>query len=419
MTLLATTALAALLAAVYAVVPNYGVAILVLSILWMLLISPLTLKSTRSMLAMQKLQPKLKQLQQQHKDDRQAFAAAQMELFKEHGVSPFGSCLPTLLPLPVFFALFEVIENLSHKVHGVAVPEYLSPSTLMYKNIVHAHGALNAFGLDLAKSALSSHASVLTALPYFVLLLVMMATQYFQTVMMMSKNPQAQQNPQMKMMKFLPLVFGAFCIRFPAGVVLYYAMSNLCRIGQQYAMYKFDPKVKALVAQEVVEVEAKTRDIDYRRGGAPVPATVTSSGTAGTAVATPSTGRTRFRDLLSGMLEPGSQSVANSASKPPGSTTGRARGGSSSSAGAGAGRGGAPPANGQPSPGPAPLTGAAKFAEKLRASSRTVPPPGAGRANGSAPSPSRSRASTRSSPGAARSGAANQGHRTNRKRRRR
>ncbi|MGH8917953.1 MAG: YidC/Oxa1 family membrane protein insertase, partial [Actinomycetes bacterium] len=80
------------------------------------------------------------------------------------------------------------------------------------------------------------------------LLLVMMGTQYLQSAQMMSRNPQAQNNPQAKMMKFLPLVFGVFCVQFPAGVVLYYAMSNLCRIGQQSAMYRYDPKVRALAA---------------------------------------------------------------------------------------------------------------------------------------------------------------------------
>lgn len=90
--------IASILAAFYSIIPNYGIAILILSVVWMVLISPLTLKTTRSMLAMQKLQPQLKRLQEQHKNDRQAFAAAQMELFKEHNVSPFGSCLPSILP---------------------------------------------------------------------------------------------------------------------------------------------------------------------------------------------------------------------------------------------------------------------------------------------------------------------------------
>jgi YidC/Oxa1 family membrane protein insertase len=269
------------LAEIYSVVPNYGVAILALSVLWMAIISPLTLKSTRSMLAMQKLQPQMKRLQEQHKDDRQAFAQAQMDLFREHQVSPFGSCLPMLLPMPVFFALFRVITGLSHTVKGaaancvgqvggnvsVACPKYLSHSSQMWKDIHAAHGHLTAFGMNLANNAFSPHSSFWAALPFWILLLVMGGTSYVQTAQMMSRNPAAaQNNPQMRVMKYLPLIFVLFCLKFPAGVVLYYAMSNICRIVQQDAMYRYDPKVKALVAQEVEEVEALTHEIDERDG---------------------------------------------------------------------------------------------------------------------------------------------------------
>ncbi|MGH9056358.1 MAG: YidC/Oxa1 family membrane protein insertase, partial [Acidimicrobiales bacterium] len=262
--------IAEVLALIYSVVPDFGVAILLLAVIWMIIISPLTLKSTRSMLAMQKLQPQLKKLQEQHKNDRQAFAQAQMDLFKEHQVSPFGSCLPMLLPMPVFFALFEVIYGLSHtsKIGGVvkATPKYLSPHTLMYRDIVSAHGHLNAFGLDLSHNAFSSHADFLAALPYWILLLIMAGTSYLQSVQMMSRNPNASKNPQMRMMKFLPLIFVVFCIKFPAGVILYYVMSNVCRIAQQDLMYRFDPKVKDLVVREVEEVETLTHEIDERVG---------------------------------------------------------------------------------------------------------------------------------------------------------
>ena len=102
----------------------------------------------------------------------------------------------------------------------------------------------------------------MAALPYWILLLVMAGTGYLQSSQMMTRNPNAAQNPQMRLMKYLPLLFVVFFIRFPAGVLLYYAMSNVCRIVQQDAMYRFDPKVKALVAQEVREVEAHTHEID-------------------------------------------------------------------------------------------------------------------------------------------------------------
>jgi YidC/Oxa1 family membrane protein insertase len=260
------------LAEIYAVIPNYGVAILILSIIWMVLISPLTLKSTRSMLAMQKLQPELKKLQEKHKNDKQAFAQAQMELFREHGVSPFGACLPMLLPLPIFFALFRVIDGLSHMTNGVPTPKYIPSSTKMYQNIVAAHGQIKAFGMNLNQTALSHHSSFAAALPYWILLLLMGLTSYFQSAMMMNRNQSSyaanpQMATQMRLMKFLPLVFVVFCIRFPAGVILYYTMSNICRIVQQDAMYRFDPKVKALVAKEVTEVETLTDKIDEEGPG--------------------------------------------------------------------------------------------------------------------------------------------------------
>jgi len=301
------------LAHIYAVVPNYGVAIMVLSVIWMVIISPLTLKSTRSMLAMQQLQPQLKKLQEQHKNDKQAFAQAQMDLFREHQVSPFGSCLPMLLPMPVFFALFRVIQGL-----GRVKPKYLSSSTRMYKDIVAAHGNLNAFGMNLSQNAFSHHSSVLAALPFWILVLIMAGTGYLQSSQMMSRNPNAAQNPQMRMMKYLPLLFTIFFIRFPAGVLLYYAMSNVCRVIQQDAMYRFDPKVKALVVREIQEVEELTHEIDEREGNAPPPVRRPppaskgggvskgsgGGGTGGTAKGNqvPS-GRSRFGDILAAAAE--------------------------------------------------------------------------------------------------------------------
>jgi YidC/Oxa1 family membrane protein insertase len=306
--------IAEVLAGVYSVVPNFAVAILVLSLLWMLIISPLTLKSTRSMLAMQRLQPQLKKLQAEHKNDRQAFAQAQMDLFKEHNVSPLGGCLPMLLPLPVFFALFRVIDGLSarttYHLHGVAVscptPNYLSPSTAMFKAIVGANGKIDSFGLNLANNALSPHGSFAAALPYFVLLLVMIGTQYLQTSRMMSRNPAAANNPQSQIMKYLPIIFGVIFIKFPAGVILYYAMSNVCRVAQQELMYLFDPKVKVLANRELAEV---TSEIDQIERGTRKRARTPGGDASPT--------RNRFRDLLADVRE-----QAQSSRPPAGTKTG-------------------------------------------------------------------------------------------------
>jgi YidC/Oxa1 family membrane protein insertase len=363
------------LAEIYSVIPNYGVAIMVLSVLWMVIISPLTLKSTRSMLAMQQLQPQLKKLQEQHKNDKAAFAQAQMDLFRENQVSPFGSCLPMLLPMPVFFALFRVIQGL-----GRLYPKYLSPSSKMYHNIHNAGGKLDAFGMNLSQNAFSHHSSVLAALPFWILVLVMAGTGYLQSSQMMSRNPNAAQNPQMRMMKYLPLVFTIFFIRFPAGVLLYYAMSNVCRIVQQDFMYRFDPKVKALVVKDILEVEEHTHEIDERGGtsgpssrgpSAPPPVRGPSGpkgggngsggkGGGGAGVQTPSGGRSRFRDMLAAAaeqqkgqgqpkksIESGADTGQASRDKPPSNGSGPAATGSGP---AGAGSNGAT-AKGQPANG--------------------------------------------------------------------
>lgn len=271
----------------YSIVPNYAVAIVLLTVAMMIVLTPLTIKQTRSMLVMQKLQPELKKLQEKHKNDRQALNEAVMALYKEHNANPLGGCLPMLLPFPVFIALFQVLEKLTRKgttvYQGVTYhvhPKYLTHGPL-FVAILKGNGKLKSFGIDLAKSAGSAHGTFWSALPYYVLLLIMIGTQYYQQRQLTSRTPQAN-NQQAQMMKFIPIFFGVISIRFPAGVVLYWTVSNMIRILQQWAMYKYDPKVKALVAADVQEVEAKTREIDEKE--------------------TKQQPRPRLRDLLSGAV---------------------------------------------------------------------------------------------------------------------
>lgn len=347
--------IAAVLALFYSWIPNYGVAIILLSVVWMILMAPLTVKQTRSMLAMQKLQPELKKLQDRHKNDRMALTEATQALYKEHGVSPLGGCLPMLLPFPLLIALFQVVDGLSKITNGKATPKFLAHTTRMYHDIVRAHGALNAFGMDLAKSAVSGHASFLAALPYFVLILIMMGSQYYQQAQMMNRNPAAAQNPQMKMMKYLPIIFGVIYIRFPAGVVLYYTISNLCRIVQLSAMYRYDPKVKQLVSQEVTEVEVKTRDVERQERQERSSAAPSSS----------SSGRPKLRELLSNAAQQANEQAeanrrakaakrAPASSGPARSAQGKSRSsptGSAANRGSGAGKAGSTKPNaGRPAP---------------------------------------------------------------------
>jgi YidC/Oxa1 family membrane protein insertase len=258
------------LAGFYSLIPSYAVAIILVGLTFMVIVAPLTLKSTRSMLAMQKLQPKMKQLQQQHKSDRVALNEALTKLYKEEGVSPFGACVPTLLPLPLFYILYTVITGLAKKTctgTGKAqvckpAPRYIGHNTQMYKDLIHSGGQIHSLGLNLAKSAgdaLTQHLGAGEIFGSLLLLLIMIAANYYQQVQITNLNPMVRQNQQMnsqmRIMRFFPIIFGLVCIRLPSGLVVYYAVSALFRVGQQWLMYRFDPKVKALVTRD-------DRDID-------------------------------------------------------------------------------------------------------------------------------------------------------------
>jgi YidC/Oxa1 family membrane protein insertase len=269
------------LAGFYSLVPNYAAAIVLLGLSFMVLVVPLTLKSPRSMLAMQKLQPKMKQLQQQHKNDRLALNQALTELYKKEGVSPFGSCLPAILPLPLFYVLYRVIVGLGAKVRVgnsyQAHPLYLSPKTKMYKDLVASApkglGAqIHSLGINLATSAwtaITKTHGVGEVIGSCLLLLIMIGANYYQQVQITNLNPMVRQNQQMnsqmQLMRYFPILFGLICIRLPSGLILYYAVSALFRVGQQWMMYRYDPKVKALVARDdrdIEVVEARLEEIE-------------------------------------------------------------------------------------------------------------------------------------------------------------
>jgi len=295
------------LAGFYSLVPSYAIAIILLGLSFMAMVVPLTLKSTRSMLAMQKLQPRMKQLQQQHKNDRLALNQAMTQLYKEEGVSPFGSCLPTLLPLPLFYVLYRVIEGLGNKACVKKVchadPLYISHSTKMYRALVHnapATGAqIHSFGMNLATSAwtaLKGHVGAGEVFGALLLLLIMIGANYYQQVQITNLNPMVRQNQQMnsqlKLMRFFPIIFGLICIRLPSGLVLYYAVSALFRVGQQWLMYRYDPKVKALVKRDDRDLEimeARLGPSNGSRGArATVPARAALASSAGGLAATTS-----------------------------------------------------------------------------------------------------------------------------------
>ncbi|HEX4218630.1 MAG TPA: YidC/Oxa1 family membrane protein insertase, partial [Acidimicrobiales bacterium] len=238
---------ASILAFFYSIIPNYPVSIALLTIVIMAILTPLTVKSTKSMAAMQALGPEMKKLQQKYKgaENRAQLNEEMMKLYKEHKVNPASGCLPMLLQLPAFLVLYDVIRGITNTVqvhgHTVAQPRYIPHNTAMYHDIIAGHGALNSFGMDFAKKLLpfSSHSSVWAALPYLFLVLASIALQYLQMSRLSKRNPAASANPQAAMLqKYMPIVFGLIYLNIPAAVNVYFIVSSAIRIGTQEVLFR-------------------------------------------------------------------------------------------------------------------------------------------------------------------------------------
>ena len=228
-------AFGAVLAFFYAIIPNEGVAIILLTITVMLVLFPLTAKSARSMMAMQRLQPEIKKLQAKHKGDRQKLNEEMMKLYQENKVNPLGGCLPLVVQFPVFISLFHVLRSTA-----ATVPL----GSQLYKDILAAKpNGLTFLGMDLSLKATDSHSSLLAAVPFYILVGAVFLTGFLQSRQSQRNTPPGG-NPQMQMItKVLPIAFGAFSLFFPAGLVLYFLVSNLWRLGQQeLIMRKIAPR---------------------------------------------------------------------------------------------------------------------------------------------------------------------------------
>jgi YidC/Oxa1 family membrane protein insertase len=240
-------AMAWLIAVFYVLVPNYAIAIALLTVVVMIITAPLTVKSTRSMVAMQKLAPEMKKLQQKYKGDKQTLNEEMMKLYREHGVNPVGGCLPMVIQFPIFIILYDVIRGLTNTVknghcqHGppCSSPRYIGHSTKLYTSLLSHNGKMPAFGIDLASRVLGHH-SITQALPYALLILVAIALMYLQMRQLNSRNPQmAQANPQAQMMqRYMPIMFALIYINIAAGVNIYFIVSSLCRIGIQEGVFR-------------------------------------------------------------------------------------------------------------------------------------------------------------------------------------
>ncbi|MEZ5171448.1 MAG: YidC/Oxa1 family membrane protein insertase [Acidimicrobiia bacterium] len=227
--------LGAILAFFYAIVPSYGLAIIGLTVLLRLVLFPLTAKQARSMLAMQRIQPEIKKLQAKYKNDRQRLNEETMAFYKENKINPLAGCLPLLAQLPIFIALFRILRNPF---------EYIPAGSSLYQAFCGGVSpdscnpvGLDFLGVDLSLSAQDPHGSFLAALPYLALVALVGLSGYLQSKQ--SMRYQAQANPQTQMIgKLMPIIFMFISLSMPAGVVLYFFVSNVWQIGQQEIIFR-------------------------------------------------------------------------------------------------------------------------------------------------------------------------------------
>lgn len=210
------------------IIPNYGIIIILMSIMTKLLFYRLTHKSFKSMKDMQRLQPKIKKLQEKYKDDKEALNKETMKLYKEAGVNPLGGCLPLLLQMPVFIALFQVLRN--------TIELRNAPFVLWIDNL-SAPDALFSFG-----ASLPILGDTFNLLP-----LIMGGAMVLQSKL--GGGGAATPGAQQKMMQtMMPIVFTFIFYGMPSGLVLYWIVNNLLTITQQY------------IANREIEKEEREKD---------------------------------------------------------------------------------------------------------------------------------------------------------------
>lgn len=297
----------AALAGFYSVIPSFGLAIILLTVVTRIILLPLSIKQTRSMREMQRIQPEVKKLQQKHKGDRQKMNEEMMALYKEHGVNPFGGCLPLLMQFPFLISLYWVIraplkylgytwpEDTGTNAivpikdyvvsHAPAIVDSLRNTQLTNDLREHAVAVNNFIGLrldcstsavwqgDPSPSGIACGPGLVAALPYFLLIALMGFTTWYQQKQMQSQNPSAGgvQAQQMQLMgRIMPAFLMFIAYSFPTGVVIYWLTTNVWTIGQQRLMLRVAPALGKASGNGSGGKEA-TGELAYGNGNPPAP----------------------------------------------------------------------------------------------------------------------------------------------------
>jgi YidC/Oxa1 family membrane protein insertase len=298
------------LAQIYELIPNYGVTIIVLTIVIRLVLLPLGIRQVRSMQHMQIIQPKVKQIQTKYKGNKQRQQEEIMKLYREYGVNPFSGCWPVLLQFPILIAMYSVVRFPQHPIHvpedtqlyervveqippleSLSVTEGMTPTQVraLLPDEARDPSGTSFLGMNLLCSATQAGSgdaklgdrfsvngeaidveypvdcgdSVPDRIPYYVFAVLMFGTTFYQQRQMQKASPPgAASQQQQALLKIMPLMFGVFGIFFPAGLVVYWTTSNAWQIGQQYFMLRSRPTAETLAAK----ASTRAKDGEPKKG---------------------------------------------------------------------------------------------------------------------------------------------------------
>lgn len=256
-----------ILAGLYALWPSYGAMIVLLTLAVRIVFTPLTVRGTKSMLEMRKIQPELKKLQAKHKGDRAALNEEVQALYRTHKINPLGGCLPLLAQAPVFLVMYQVLRGLTRRTSEVGKalgnivsqlqtcpsgpginctvervdfgertfnPRYVDEGTQLFKDLSNDTEML-WLGIDLSFSpsaALSE--SLVKAFPYLVMVILVGVLGYYQQRQIAGRNPDVEVNPmQRTLMRVLPIFLPIISFSLPAGLIVYFITTSAIGVGQQ------------------------------------------------------------------------------------------------------------------------------------------------------------------------------------------
>lgn len=275
-----------LLAWLYDLTGSFGFAIIILTIVFRIVLLPLGIKQIKSMQAMQALQPKIKEIQKKYKGNKQKVQEQTMKLYQEYGVNPLGGCLPLLLQFPILIAMYSVIRA---PVPMPADPDnpgvvtykdnHLPEDSALFADITAHEGKGQGFLLmnlqcspqnagktvDVRDTAgeptednLECGNGIADRVPYYVLLILMIGTTFYSSRQTQKATPASAQNQQTQIItKVMPLMFGVFGFAFPAGLILYWTVSNLFQIGQQAVMLRLGHIGPQAMDRRLTEAKSK------------------------------------------------------------------------------------------------------------------------------------------------------------------